>query len=525
MFDQRVAFTMAKRVMIGHQGLRAISQGTKELAHLVGTTYGPQGGKVAVSKLGRIVITTDGQALGKEAQFRDYRRLGVGLLQSTSSSSFRDGTSTAILITDALISTAMGLYTQRWDPVSIVNGIQKSWDVIKRKIIATSQKADEKSLAKVGMMASHGDELVSSKVLEAVLQAGSNGTVVLTSSDGVGIELVSSEGLTLAEGWCNQKFSEGVAERTIEGPLVATVANPLLTMEDVQSMMESATQWPGRALVVFCPRAQGEALTTLIVNHDKGILKSMGVVHSGPPHHFRDWLENIAAVTNSTIVDKNAGMRISDFDPTWFGYARKILVKTNSTVLTSYMDDEISKRIDERTVGLFSRADSSTFDHEKDRLRQMASSLDGGLVTVKIGGYTEHEAQDRRSRAEDVLGSLQSCLNSGVVPGAGSALVAATNTDPEDIGEWVLARALEEPLRVLAYRSGSEPEVVLEKVRETLLEDPSGWTGWDPVTKTIREFSDDPMIVDPLDTILESVDRAVSIGCQILLTGVVITRP
>jgi chaperonin GroEL len=245
---------------------------------------------------------------------------------------------------------------------------------------------------------------------------------------------------------------------------------------------------------------------------------------------LEDWLEDIATVTNSTVVNPTSGMKVTEFDAEWFGYARKITVTKEKTEILSYMDDIISERVEGRVKELMCRADTTAFDFDRDRLRERASSLDGGLCILKVGGYTEQEAQDRRSRTEDALHAVRACLTSGVVPGAGRAYHFVSNI-PElekDLGGRVLAKALEGPLRVLTAREGLSLNEVFEgdlthKDRWARWADDC-WVGWDPLVRSWRDFRDVPQVVDPTEVVLQSILSAVSVACQILLTEVVIPR-
>lgn len=511
---------MKKRILYGHNALKTLANGARHVAKVVGITYGPNGGKVAVAKLGKIVVTTDGAALVRESQFSDLRRLGVSLVRAASMKSEQqsgDGTSTAVLLTDALICGAARYYTHTWDPVTIVRDLRVALGLVKATIIENSIQSHEPHLKRVGYMASHGDQELTDALMQALLFSGENGTVLLTKGNGTGVEMETKTGLTLEEGWASHNFSAGVAERVMEGPLVAVVAQPLSTTEDVQSLMEEASQWPGRGLVVFAPGVYGAALTMLTLNNEKGVLPSLAVVHKHNPKDLRDWLEDIACVTNATVVDKVGGFNVRKFESPWLGYARKVSVTKGQTVIESYMDESISVRVDERVKYLLAKADDSQYDYDKDTLRQTAAAIDGGVSVVRVGGYTEAEAVERRSRAEDALHAMQGCLRHGVVPGAGWALFVARRGLGDTDGAKILAKAMEVPLRTLAIRAGCEPDVIVSQGA-----DRGPWEGWDPVTKTWRDFATDPLIVDPLDVVLGSLETAVSVACQVLLTGAVI---
>lgn len=514
------------RITSGRPALRALYRGVSDLAKLVSVTYGPNGGKVIVDKLGNPLVTTDGAALAREMQFGDLRRIGVSLARSASSKTddtSGDGTTTTLILVGAILEAALAHYSPvSWDPVGIVRGIREGLPLVEAQILQLVRDPTPEILHRVALMAAHGDDLVASSIVGAIERVGENGTILLKAGEGVGIETEVRDGLVLDQGWCAHGMApqDGKGERELEGPLVATVAHPLSTFQHVQSLMEEASQWPGRGLVLFCHRLYGDALTTILLNHNKGVLPCVAISYSGPPQGLDDWLEDIAAVTNASVVSPASGMDLTKFDASWLGYARKATVSKSKTEIFSYMDDVISQRIDARVLALMAQAETTSFEYDRDRSHERASALDGGLCTLKIGGYTAQEAQDRRSRAEDTLHAVQACLSSGVVPGAGRAFQYASYI-PElqtQLGGTVLAQALKKPLSALATREGVAPNVVLS-VRS---EDP--WVGWDPLSGSWRNFLDPPQLVDSTGVVVQALRSAVSVACQILLTEVLISR-
>jgi len=511
------------KVLEGKRALEALSLGVTELSRLVATTYGPNGSKVAVSKMGRVLVTTDGSALAHEVRFRGIRRLGASLVRGASSKVDRgsgDGTSTTILLTGALLEAALDHYSPRtWDPVGITRDIQGFLPAVEGLLTDMSRAPDEALLERVAEMASHGDRVVSEHVVNAVLRVGENGTVLIRAGDGVGIEMDHREGLVLDEGWAAHAMGKGDGTpREMEGPLVAVVNHSLSTFEDVRSIMEEASQWPGRGLVLFCPKLMGDALTTLILNDAKGVLPCIAVTYFSPsPHDTQDWLDNVAAVTNAHTVGTDRGDNHQEFKADWLGSARRITISRDKTEILSYPD--AGERVSLRVAELHRRAVESTSDYDHDRYREQGAAMAGGLCTLKVGGYTSSEAQDRRSRVEDSLHAVQETLRTGLVPGAGRALhfVSTMPELQETIGGQVLARALEEPLRVLSARSDTAFSTL-----DVPPDDP--WVGWCPVRRETADFWTAPAVVDPLGVVLASLRAAVSVACTTITTEVVLAK-
>lgn len=477
-----------------------------------------------VQKAGSVLVTTDGAALTRESQLAGGKRLGATLVRSAAlktEEQVGDGTSTTVLLADALvrqIEARVGTYD--WDPVRVVAEVRAAHESAEQAIRQSSRPADRASLDRVALMASHEDSLIASKVVEAVLAVGEEGSVVISPYEGTGIVLEQKEGLYLNQGWASSGMaSEGSLEREMDGPLVAVFRHILRQVADVAPAMEQASQWPGRGLVVFAPRVQGDALKTLLVNNKNGVLPCAAVEYAGSPADLGDWLDDLTTVTNATLVDPDTGMDPAKFEAPWLGYARRVTLTRDHTLVISYLDEDILAKIDQRAANLRARAESSSYPFERDRLTERASALDGGLCTLRVGGLTKQEGQDRRSRVEDSLRAVQTCLRGGVVPGAGLAFFRAALWLPQDEGGAILGEALRSILGTLATRAGVEPAVVVAQGFEVALYDPDGWFGYDPLLGDWRDLWAEPRVVDPTEVALAALRNAVSVACQIALCG------
>jgi chaperonin GroEL len=511
------------RIIHGKQALLLLVSGMSELAKLVSVTYGPHGSKVAVAKQGRALITTDGSALARETRFQGDERLGVSLVRAATSvveGGAGDGTSTTVLLANALVQAALDHYAPRtWNPRALVRGVREYLPLVENLITDMARPPDEGVLRRVAHMASHGDDTVVEAVVPAVLRVGETGTVLIQPGDGVGIETEHRDGLVLDVGWASHAMGKGDGvDRVFDGPMVAVVNRPLSSFEDVRSVLEEASQWPGRGLVLFCPKLTGDALTTLVMNDAQGVLPCIAVTYLNPSlYEVHDWMEDVATVTNATNISADTGEDHREFRAEWLGSARKVTVGKHRTEVLSYPDagDRIGVRVEE----LIRRAGATSSDFDRDRYRARAAGMDGGLCVLKVGGYTNSEAVERRSRVEDTLHAVRETLTTGVVPGAGRALHFAASL-PElqaGTGGKVLARALTEPLRVLCDRAGTPFSTL-----PALPDDP--WVGWCPVRGSVENFWEAPAVVDPVGVVLGSLRAAVSVACEVLLTEAVLAR-
>lgn len=507
-----------------------ILSGVREAHKLVSRTYGPTGAPVLIEKNGAPFATTDGASVLREAQLGDKRRIGMALVREAARETEMrtgDGTTSTALVTAALASE-MGKYlvSVGSDPHRLVAEVRAAEKVALERVLGISEDADRTSLDCISLAASHWDSELAEKVVEAALLVGEEGNVTLMTYEGVGVVLEHQEGMRIPHGWASFEMAPktGGLERVLDGPLVVVSGTPLTRLEHVAPMMEAASQWPGRGLVVFAPQIYGDALATMTTNDGAGVLPCVGVEYSGSPRELRGWLDDLAAVTNAEVLDPVAGRGSDSFKDEWLGYARKITVKRDMTTILSYLDEKVSDRIDRQAARLKAESETCAYPYERDRLKERAAALDGGLCLLKVGGYTKQEAQDRRSRAEDAVQSVQRALQGGVVPGAGWTVFLTSTYLPDTDGGKLLALALQEPLRVLAERSGLEPASTLAIAKRIASDGNPHWFGLDPVAKDWRDLKASPRIVDSTDVLVAVITGAVSIACQIALVGGIVLR-
>jgi chaperonin GroEL len=504
--------------------------GIREGYELVSRTYGPGGGPVLIEKQGVPFATTDGVSVLREAQLGDKRRIGLALVREAAretESLTGDGTTTTVLMTSSLSSALIRRIAEAGsNPPQIVREVQEASKIAVERIALLSEEATQVDLAAIALSASHGDQEISDRVVEAVMTVGEEGAITLAAYEGTGVVLEYREGMEVPQGWASYEMAprDGASERELEGPFVVVSLAPLKTMGDVVPMMESATQWPGRGLVVFAPQIYGEALATMVTNDRGGVLPCIAVEHGGSPRDLRGWAEDLATVTNATVLDPVADMGPGSFRDEYLGYARKVTVARGKTAVFSYLDDDIAKRIDAAVVRLRAESDDCPYPYERDRLKERLAALDGGLCVLKVGGFTKQEAQNRRGKAEDAVQAVQQALRGGVVPGAGWALFLASTYLPDTVGGKILAKALREPLRTLATQAGLEPAGTLLTAKQIAFDSHSPWLGLDPVARDWRNLRDSPVIVDAKEVLLAAVTNAVSVACQVALVGGVIKR-
>lgn len=459
------------RIILGDKAIQHIVRGTREASKLVSVTYGPHGGSVLHTKRGRVVSTTDGATALRAIS----SSMGINLVRSASlavEDKWGDGTSTTAILAQAVIESGL---MRSGDGLEAAKRIEGEWPQTRENLTAMAEPADHEALISVGLRASKGDEEVVRLLVGALESVGEYGTVVLERGIGLGIEVAISEGVRLKEKWASHNLAPAGGEAGLEGPLVAVLRGQQSKFEDIAPILEEASQWPGRPIIVFTEGIRGVALDTVVQNRET--MNLMAIEYQGNPKNVLNWLEDIAAITNATMYDCGV---MGEFKSEWLGSARKITVSVKGTTITPYEGSEVSERVDKRIGELRALAEGTSHDHDRDSYNRRAAELDGGLCVVKVGGATDLEAIERRARVEDTLHALNAAMTTGVVPGAGIALAQA--------GEGaILGPAFQVPMKVLEGRGG--------------VEDP----GW-----------------DPLGVVLGAASAALSVALQVLRTGAVL---
>ena len=461
------------RIILADKATNYLRKGIREAGELVRVTYGPTGGTVVLGKRGKVITTADGSTALRSLK----NRMGTGFDLSLATAigvedKWGDGTSTTAILSQAIVEAGLATHGHGLDAALEV---EREWPQSRESLCAMSVMPNEENLWSVGMRASKGDEEIVEALVKAVSEVGVYGTVVLERGFGLGIETQITDGMRINEKWASCHFASDGEDTSLEGPLVAVCRGHLLKFEDIAPILEEASQWPGRPIAVFAEGVRGVALDTMIQNHTKKVLNLLAIEYRGNPKGVRDWLDDIASVTNATIYDRSF---MGSYQSEWLGSARKISVSHKGTVITPYRTPEVSERIEKRISILSQLAEGTDHDFDRDQYNRRAAEMDGGLCIVKIGGITDLEAIERRSRTEDTLHALNAALTTGVVPGAGVALTQCGSGA-------ILSKALAVPRKILKDA-----------------EDP----GW-----------------DPLGVVLGCSEAAVSLALQVLRTGAVLT--
>lgn len=515
------------KVSYGTEAREGLLRGAALAARAIGTTFGPQGGIVILEKAtGNIAPTSDGVTVAREVRpGTGLEAMGAAVVREAClkvEENAGDGTTTTAVMSYAALLAGNKLVAAGFCPVQLKREMDEARAVAVSILQEIAKPVTSEEMVRcVAFIAANGDNDVAQALAKGCMAAGNNGTVTIEDGVSTDIEIEMKEGLEITSGFISDAFANGKLEVVLDAPLVAIINQGLSTVEDVQAVMEEASQWPNNHLLLFAPYIEGQAKSTLAMNHTKGIVSSCAVNVPGMHNWKLEYMKDIAAISGATIVDKDAGMtHIGAFDANYFGSVKKAVVNTKKTVLESFpeADETITARVQE----LQSLAASSTSDYDGDRFKENAAALDGGLVIIKVGGTTEMEMKERRGRIEDALGAVRGAIEDGVLPGAGNGLLLAGEIVLQEAqgrkGWEVVGEMLKAPFRVLAEKGDTLGQVAELKLdmHENRGADLHEFEGWDPVAKVVRNLMDAPTLIDSVRMAVAATEAAVSVSGTLL---------
>lgn len=525
--------TQPRQILQGSEALSKLVRGARAFSKAVCTTYGPQGRTVMLDRPHGLLTTKDGVTVAREINLPDpVENMACQVFKQACiavNDRVGDGTTSAACISTALLVEGAKLVEVGYNPVLMARGMKAAADAVIPHLMGLRRDAaTQRDLFQVALIASNGDEEVAQAMAEAVMSVGKNGTVSIEDGKGVETTLVFKDGLEIDRGAASVSFLGSDTERVLEAPLVACIAATLTSVEDVQDLLEVASQFPQHPLLLFCEGIQGAALTTMSINDSQGVVKCVAIVSPGFHAGKVDYLGDLAALSGAELIDPRAGGSWLQWDPNWFGpFLRRATIQAKKSILLARED--AVEAIRERADYIRAQMPLCTSDFDRDKLHERAAALEGGLCVMQIGAPTEAELKEKRARVEDALSAVQAALAMGLLPGGAVAYLAGSEwllmDVPQDQGEefkmgWkAVARALRVPLITLANNAGKVGEHVVEHLSMLRLDTNNEWLGWDAVQGQYRDMGLAPMVVDPAQVVGEVIDAAVSSASTLLTSA------
>ena len=524
--------------VFGLEARTRLLNGVRKLTRLVAATYGPCGGTVMIQRFGGLLSTKDGYTVAHEADFEDpLESMGAKILREACkevNDAVGDGTTTTAILACVLAKEGHKQVVAGTSLNEFIRGVREATSVAIQEIQKYSFEASPSELQSVSHISSNYDMEVSGILLKACLDVGKYGTVVIEDGQGVDVTYDLKEGMELDAGYTSQYYITNPEHMSCEfdGPLVALLSRGVEASKDMISLLEEASTFGGRPILVIAPYVEGEAQATMALNASprmKGHMQGCVVRVPGVGMaRKREVLEDLAAMSGATVVDPDLGMDICNFNREWFGGFRKSQIFEKKSNLTAYEDHEEATH--KRILHLSRQLEDTQDQFDADLIRKRIAKLSEGYAVISIGGHTEAARKERRARIEDSLGSLRSAMEHGVCLGGGSTYFQVAQTldkMPVDsdmpcynMGVRAVSMALKTPIFHLMDKSNSKWKTMfLQQVQK----DESIFWGYDAHLEVIRDFREDTSVVDPSQLLVTVLQSAVSVAIMLLTVEVAVT--
>ena len=522
---------MAKEIKYGVEARKALESGVNQLADTVRVTLGPKGRNVVLSKsYGTPLITNDGVTIAKDIELEDaFENMGAQIVKEVATKTndvAGDGTTTATVLAQAMISAGMKNLAAGANPIILRKGMKKATDVAVKAIGDMSQEVSgSEQIAKVAAI-SAGDEEVGKLVAEAMEKVSKDGVITIEESKTMLTELDLVEGMQFDRGYISAYMATDMEKMVaeIDNPYILITDKKISNIQEILPILEQIVQ-SGAKLLIIAEDIEGEALTTLIVNKLRGTFSVVGVKAPGYGDRRKAMLEDIAILTGGTVISEEVGIDLKDATMDMLGRAKSVKVEKENTVI---VDGAGAKdRIEARLAQIKGQIAVTTSDFDKEKLQERFAKLSGGVAVIRVGAATETEMKEAKLRLEDALAATKAAVEEGVIAGGGSAYIhaakkvkemAAGLSGDEKTGAQIVLKALESPLYHIAANAGLEGSVIINKVEES-----EAGVGFDVLEEKYCDMIQ-AGIIDPTKVSRSALQNATSVASTLLTTESVVAE-
>ncbi|EPX07372.1 chaperonin GroEL [Streptococcus agalactiae] len=520
---------MAKDIKFSADARSAMVRGVDILADTVKVTLGPKGRNVVLEKaFGSPLITNDGVTIAKEIELEDhFENMGAKLVSEVASKTndiAGDGTTTATVLTQAIVREGLKNVTAGANPIGIRRGIETAVSAAVEELKEIAQPVSGKeAIAQVAAVSSRSEK-VGEYISEAMERVGNDGVITIEESRGMETELEVVEGMQFDRGYLSQYMvtdnEKMVSE--LENPYILITDKKISNIQEILPLLEEVLK-TNRPLLIIADDVDGEALPTLVLNKIRGTFNVVAVKAPGFGDRRKAMLEDIAILTGGTVVTEDLGLDLKDATMQVLGQSAKVTVDKDSTVIVEGAGD--SSAIANRVAIIKSQMEATTSDFDREKLQERLAKLAGGVAVIKVGAATETELKEMKLRIEDALNATRAAVEEGIVSGGGTALVnviekvaALKLNGDEETGRNIVLRALEEPVRQIAYNAGYEGSVIIERLKRSEI-----GTGFNAAN---GEWVDmvTTGIIDPVKVTRSALQNAASVASLILTTEAVVAN-
>jgi chaperonin GroEL len=519
-----------KELKYDQEARQALEAGVDAVANAVKVTLGPKGRYVVLDKkFGAPTITNDGVTIAREIEVEDvFENQGAQLVREVATATndvAGDGTTTATVLAQAIVRQGLKNVAAGANPLALKRGIEKAVDQVVEDIRKQSKEISGKDqIARVAAI-SAADEEIGAVIADAIDKVGKDGVVNVEEGQTFGMDLEFTEGMQFDKGYISPYMvtDQERMEAVLEDPYILIANQKIGSVRDVLPVLEQVIQ-AGRPILIIAEDVEGEALATLVVNKLRGTFTGVAVKAPGFGDRRKRMLEDIAILTGAEVITEEMGLKLENTQISQLGRARRVVVaKDNTTIIDGAGDGEAIKG---RINQIKAEIENTDSDFDREKLQERLAKLAGGVAVVKVGAATETEMKEKKHRVEDALQATRAALEEGIVPGGGSALLQAAKaiqvdalSDPDaQTGAKIILRALEEPVRQLAYNAGLEGSVVVNDVRKA-----KKGHGLNAETGEIEDLVA-AGIIDPAMVTRSALQNAASIGKNILTTEAIVAE-
>jgi chaperonin GroEL len=524
---------VAKQLLFSEAARRKMMEGVDILARAVGTTLGPTGRNVILSKsFGGPAVTKDGVTVAKEIELADpFENMGaklVNVVASKTSDVAGDGTTTATILARAIYREGLKNITAGANPTAIRRGIEKAVEAAVSELTAKISRpvSKKEEIAQVGAISANNDPTIGNMLADAVERVGRDGVITVEEGKTATTTLEFVEGMQFDKGYLSPYFvtNPSTMEVVFEDALILLHEKKISSLREMIPLLEKVAQ-SGRPLLIIAEDVEGEALAALVVNKLRGVLNICAVKAPGFGDRRKAMLGDMAVLTGGTVISEDLGLKLENLQIAQLGRAKQIKVNKESTTLIqgAGKKSEIQRRIDQ----LRRQIEETESEYDKEKFQERLAKLSGGVALIRVGAPTEADMKQTKARIEDALHATRAAAEEGIVPGGGVALlrvipvvqkVQETLSGDERIGATIVLRALEEPIRNIAINSGHDGAVIAEEVRSK-----EGSVGFDANTGQFVDMYQ-AGIVDPTKVTRSALQNAASIAALMLTTEAMITN-
>ena len=522
---------MAKDIHFEVEAREKLKKGVDTLANAVKVTLGPKGRNVVIGKkFGAPHITKDGVTVAKEIDLADpVENMGAQMVKEVASKTADiagDGTTTATVLAQAIISSGMKSVASGANPMDLKRGIDKAVSSVVKSLKSFSKEvgSDNDKIKQIATISANNDETIGALIAEAMKVVGNDGVITVEEAKGTETEVKTVEGMQFDRGYLSPYFVTNAEKMIVEmdNPYILIYDKKISNMKELLPVLEPVVQ-SGKSLLIIAEDLDGEALATLVVNRIRASLKIAAVKAPGFGDRRKAMLEDIAVLTGGQVISEEKGLTLEGATLDMLGTAEKIEIdKDNTTIVNGAGNKE---DISARVTQIKAQIESTTSDYDREKLQERLAKLAGGVAVLYVGAATEVEMKEKKDRVDDALAATRAAVEEGIVPGGGVALIRASESletlkgenEDETTGIAIVKRAIEEPLRQIVANAGGEGAVIVQKVREG--KDDFGYNARTEVFQDLYAAG----VIDPTKVTRIAIENAASIAAMLLTTECVIT--